>query len=184
MLAIKFSQVKNNAAAAIKVTDKVEIRPEFLARSQKLIYQVKDIQLTGVFFYEEPYVTGNYQVKADLVVPSSRSLKPVPYQADFTFRENYTEAEIPAKKLEESEITLVKVDHDTIDLQTAVEDNILLHLPTTILTAAEEEQGQYPSGAGWSVISEAEYAEDRKERINPAFAKLKELLKQDINDKT
>ncbi len=181
MLTISFSQVKNSHEPLIHLEQEVEMRPEFLQRSQKLLYEVKSASLIGDLFYNEPYVTGDFHLKTEIVVPSSRSLAPVNLQQDFHFSENYTEDELPKEKLDESDIPIVKVEDDLIDLQTAIEDNLLLHIPITILTPEEQENDVYPHGEGWSVISESEYDEQKKNQVNPAFAKLKILL--DENDK-
>lgn len=165
------------------IDEMVKMRPEFFERSKKLVYQVKSVHLTGDLFYNVPYVTGDFHVEIELVVPSSRSLKPVDFQENFHFCENYTEEPVDKEEVEESDIPIVKIENDIIDIQTAVEDNLLLHIPSTILTPDEQKKGLYPKGEGWAVISEAEFEESKKKQINPAFAKLKELLNQKNNDK-
>lgn len=183
MLSLNFSQIKMSRDPLTHIESEVKMRPEFLERSKKLIYQVKEVMLTGDLFYSEPYVTGDFRVKTKIVVPSSRSLAPVNYQQNFHFSENYTEAEIPKEELDGSEIPIVKVENDLIDLQTAIEDNILLNIPITILTPEEEKEDLYPKGNGWSVISQEEYNESKKNKVNPAFAKLSVLLDQDDDGK-
>lgn len=183
MLSINFSQIKNSKEPLTPIDQQVTMRPEFIERSKKLIYEVKNVTLTGNLFYHPPYVTGDFHVKTDIVVPSSRSLAPVDYQQDFHFSENYTEDAVPKEKLDESEIPIVKVENDQIDLQTAVEDNILLNIPITILTPKEKKDGIFPKGDGWSVISEEEFAESKKDQVNPAFAKLKVLLDENNDSK-
>lgn len=74
---------------------------------------------------------------------------------------------------------IVPIEKDIIDLQTAVEDNLLLSLPTTILTKDEEENNEFPQGTGWEVVSEESLEEQNDEKINPAFAKLKDLFPED-----
>lgn len=183
MLSISFSQIKNSKEPLTSIDQQVTTRPEFLERSKNLIYKVKYVWLTGNLFYNEPYVTGDFHVKANIVVPSSRSLAPVNYQQDFLFSENYTEDMVSKEKLDESEIPIVKVENDQIDLQTAVEDNILLNIPITVLTPKEKKEDIFPKGDGWSVISEEAYTESKKEQVNPAFAKLKVLLDENNDSK-
>mgnify|MGYP000131594233 FL=1 len=117
-----------------------------------------------------------------MVVPSSRSLKPVDYHEDFTFTENYIDRKPTKVELEDND-TIVQVENDMIDLQTAVEDNILLHIPVTILTPEEKEKDVYPEGNGWEVVSQATFDEGKKNQINPAFAKLKNLFDDKKEDK-
>ncbi|MDF7673101.1 DUF177 domain-containing protein [Lactobacillus sp. ESL0701] len=181
MFTISFSQVENNKSPLIHIEHEVTMRPEFLERSQKLLYQAKNVHLVGDAFYSEPYVTCDLHVTADLVVPSSRSLEPVNYHEDFHFSENYSEDQVAKEELEASETPIVQIENDQIDLQTAIEDNLLLHIPTTILTPEEEDQDIYPEGQGWAVISETKFDEGKKNQVNPAFAKLKELLDQKDN---
>ncbi|WEV70410.1 DUF177 domain-containing protein [Lactobacillus sp. ESL0785] len=178
MLTINFSQIKNSKTPLTHFENEVVIRPEFLKRSQKLLYQVENVQVTGDAFYNVPYVTCALRVTADLIVPSSRSLAPVSYHEDFQFNENYSEDKVAKEELEKSATPIVPVEDDVIDLQTAIEDNLLLHIPTTILTSEEKEKDIYPEGKGWSVISEAEFDAGKKNQVNPAFAKLKQLLEQ------
>lgn len=179
MLSLNFSKIKNSQAPLTHIEREVETRPEFLERSKKLLYEAKNIKVAGDLFYQEPYVTGNFKVSCDLVVPSSRSLNPVPYHEEFTFTENYTQDKPTKEELDENPDPIVLVE-DEIDLQTAIEDNILLNIPTTILTDKEKNDDVYPEGKDWEVISEKAFDEGKKNQINPAFAKLKVLF--DKND--
>ena len=74
-------------------------------------------------------------------------------------------------------------ENDVIDLQTAIEDNMLLNIPTTILTPEEKEKDIYPEGKGWEVVSESAFEEGKKNQVNPAFAKLKVLFDNNENNK-
>lgn len=176
MLTLNFAQIKNSKEPLTHIECEVQPEKEFLKRSQNLVYQVKNIKLSGAVFYNQPYVTGDFHVVAQLVVPSSRSLEPVDFQEDFHFSENYTDTDVAKEESAESEIPIVKVENEIIDLQKAIEDNILLHIPTTILTKKEEQENLYPRGKGWSVISEDDFVKEQKEQVNPAFAKLKDLF--------
>lgn len=184
MLLLNFSRIKNSNAPLTHIEQEVEIRPEFLKRSEKLLYNAKNIRVSGDLFYDEPFVTGNFTVTADLEVPSSRSLKPVTYHQQFTFTENYSQDKPTKDELDENPDPIVTIDNDEIDLQTAIEDNILLNIPTTILTEKEKKEDIYPEGKDWEVISEKAFDEGKKNQINPAFAKLKVLLdNKDDSDK-
>jgi len=73
MLTINFSQIKKSKEPLTEITTKLETRPEFFARAKELLLDAKNIQVKGQMFYQEPFVTGNFQVEADVVAPSSRS---------------------------------------------------------------------------------------------------------------
>lgn len=163
MLSLNYLKIKNSSAPLVHIEREVEVRPEFLQRAKDLLYQVKNIQVTGDLFYQEPFVTGNFKVTADLEVPSSRSLKPVKYHEEFTFTENYSQDKPTKDELDENPDPIVQIKHDQIDLQTAVEDNILLNIPTTILTKEEREKDIYPEGHDWEVVSEKNFEEGKKE---------------------
>lgn len=182
MLEISFSKIQNSTEPLFHIEKDVEMRSEFFTRSKNLLLDAKNVHVAGDLFYQEPFVTGNFHVTADLVVPSSRSLKPVKYHEDFTFIENYIDRKPTKEELEDND-TIVVVDNDKIDLQTAVEDNILLNIPVTILTPEEKEKNIYPEGQGWEVVSEAAFEEGKKNQVNPAFAKLKVLLDDKDNKK-
>lgn len=152
MLELSFSRIQNSKEPLTHIERDLEMRPEFFKRSKDLLIDAKNVKVSGDLFYQEPFVTGSFHVAADLVVPSSRSLKPVNYHEDFTFTENYLDRKPTKEELEEND-TIVQVENDQIDLQTAVEDNILLHIPTTILTPEEKEKNIFPEGQGWEVVS-------------------------------
>lgn len=182
MLTLNFSNIKNSKEPLTHIERDLEMRDEFFDRSKDLLLKAKNVHVEGDLFYDEPYVTGNFHVTADLVVPSSRSLAPVDYHEDFRFTENYSETAPTKQELEDNSDPIVKVENDKIDLQTAVEDNMLLHIPVTILTPEEEENNIFPEGQDWEVVSEADFEEGKKNQINPAFAKLKDMFKDQNTD--
>lgn len=176
MLNYSYSQIKNSRNPLTHIDSDVELRAEFFERSKELLNKAENVHVSGDFFYQEPFVTGNFTVKADVEAPSTRSLKPVKLHQNFTFTENYSDVKPTQEQLEEED-TIIKVENDLIDLQTAVEDNLLLSLPSVILTEDEKENGDFPAGNEWRVVSEKEYQEEKSEQENPAFAKLKDLFK-------
>lgn len=180
MLTVSFSQVKYNQDPLKKIDEDVELRPEFFERGKDLVIEVNNVHAKGQLFYQEPYVIGDFDVEADVVAPSSRSLKPVKLHEKFHFTENYSLKEPTQQELDDNGGMIVKVKNDEIDLQTAIEDNILLHIPTTLLTD-DESKGEFPEGQGWNVISQDKYEEMQDKKINPAFASLKSLLSDNID---
>ncbi|QNQ80139.1 YceD family protein [Lactobacillus sp. PV034] len=178
MLEYSFSQIKNDRNPLVDIDEDISLRPPFFARSQGLLRKAKNVHVKGQFFYDEPFVTGNFTVTADVEVPSTRSLTPVAMHEEFNFTENYSEIKPTPEQLEDEE-TIIQVKDDKIDLQTAVEDNLLLNIPSVVLTKDEDENNIYPAGQGWKVVSEADHEKEAKEKVNPAFASLKQLLDKD-----
>ena len=176
MIKINFFAVRDQAAPQLELKKKIIPSAEFLKRSQKLILSAQTISFTVDLFYDEPLVIGDYQVQADLVVPSSRSLEPVPLKQNFHFQESYALTDNLPNDLAQDD-SIIKIEDQEIDLQKAVEDNLLLSIPTTVLTP-QEKAGLYPAGQDWQVISEKKFSQEDQGHVNPAFAKLKILLDQ------
>ena len=174
MLELSFFQIKNSREPLTQISADLTFADGFYQRAKDLVYEVKSAHVEGQLFYDEPFVTGNFQVEANLLVPSSRSLEAVPLKQKFSFVENYSDHE-PTQE-EKELLMIIPLDDDRIDVQTAVEDNILLNIPSTVLTKEEAEEDLYPEGQGWEVMSEQDFAGQKKDQVNPAFAHLQGLL--------
>lgn len=120
-------------------------------------------------------------VTGTLTLPSTRSLAPVELPMDLAIEELYVlEESQPSQEVQDDiDETVIVIANDQVDLQTAIEDHIILSIPTQIFTADEMANQTMPEGEGWSVISEAEYSEqldEEQEQPNPEFEKLKGLF--------
>lgn len=174
MLELSFFQIKNSREPLTQISADLTFADGFYQRAKDLVYEVKSAHVEGQLFYDEPFVTGNFQVEANLLVPSSRSLEAVSLKQKFSFVENYSDHE-PTQE-EKELLMIIPLDDDRIDVQTAVEDNMLLNIPSTVLTKEEAEEDLYPEGQGWEVMSEQDFAGQKKDQVNPAFARLQGLL--------
>lgn len=175
MLELSFYQVKNSREPMTTVSADLTFDQDFYDRAKELVYEVKSAHVEGQVFYDEPFVTGNFQVETELSVPSSRSLHPVDLKQKFSFVENYSDHE-PTQEEKELGLLIIPLTDDKIDIQRAVEDNILLNIPTTVLTEEEKDEGVYPEGKDWEVVSEQSFTSRKKDQVNPAFAQLQGLL--------
>lgn len=175
MLKYSFERLHEQATAVKNIDEAVAVTADFKKRSRKLIIDAKNIHVQGCFFADGDYVTGNFRVTAEVKAPSTRSLHPVNLHQDFNFTESYCDHQPSQEELTENPDLMV-AQEGVIDLQTAVEDNLLLSLPTTILTPQEKADNLYPHGQGWAVVSEKKAAAAAKAKPNPAFAKLKGLF--------
>ena len=93
MLELSFFQIKNSREPLTQISADLTFADGFYQRAKDLVYEVKSAHVEGQLFYDEPFVTGNFQVEADLLVPSSRSLEAVPLKQKFSFVENYSDHE-------------------------------------------------------------------------------------------
>lgn len=175
MLIYDFAQLRAKKDAPTKIDRDVAVTATFLKRSQGLLLSAEYVHVSGYFVNDCDYVTGNFQVQADVVAPSTRSLQPVKLHQSFSFTESYTDEQKTAAELAE-EPELMPIADGQINLQEAVEDNLLLSLPSQILTPAEQAGSSFPKGQGWQVVSQERAQADKQNKVNPAFAKLKSLL--------
>ena len=80
-------------------------------------------------------------------------------------------------------IFLLPHDHQTIDFDESLLENIYEQIPTRVLTPDEQSKDQLPSGKGWSVTEEVTDDHQETNHVDPRFAKLKNLFPdQDTDD--
>lgn len=91
MLTYSFLNIENSKEPLVYVDQDVKFEADFFDRAKDFILDIKNVHIKGQFFYQDPFVTGNFEVEYDVIVPSTRSLKPVSIKNSFTFTENYAE---------------------------------------------------------------------------------------------
>lgn len=105
-----------------------------------------------------------YKIKADLILRSTRTLKPVPYKINeqvsltLSFEENDYEDE-----------DIIQVDEDHYDMYPEILSTLITSIPLKIIGKDDPESLK---GDNWEVISEDEYYKKIKEEVDPRFAKL------------
>ena len=115
-------------------------------------------------------VVVEYKIDADLILRSTRTLKPVPYTIQeevaltLSFEENDYEDE-----------DIIKVD-DQFDMYPEILSTLITSIPLKIIGKDDPETLK---GDNWEVISEDEYYKKKKEEVDPRFAK---LLDFDLED--
>ncbi|MCD2256680.1 DUF177 domain-containing protein [Agrilactobacillus fermenti] len=113
-----------------------------------------------------------------ITVPSTRSLAPVSLPIDRYVSEVYVTSENADDENFEDEV-VIEIEDKKIDLQQSIEDNIILSIPSQVLTPEEKAADIMPKGQGWHVVSEADYQTAQSEEEgtpNPEFEKLKDLF--------
>ena len=175
-------QIQDNPSKLVSFDESLEIKEELLSRDDTII-DVKHVHAKGLLSWiDDAYILSGI-IRADLVLPSSRSLNPVDVQLDIPIDERYVHNE---QNLDEeySGVTLV-LEHDYIDLTDAVVDAIILNLPKKVLSPGEADQA-LPSGNDWEVLTQDEYEarlkEEQASTVDPRFAALKTLLNQEDQD--
>ena len=116
-------------------------------------------------------VVVEYKINADLILRSTRTLKPVPYTIQeevaltLSFEENDYEDE-----------DIIQVDDDQFDMYPEILSTLITSIPLKIIGKDDPETLK---GDNWEVISEDEYYKKKKEEVDPRFAK---LLDFDLED--
>lgn len=116
-------------------------------------------------------VVVEYKIDADLILRSTRTLKPVPYTIQeevaltLSFEENDYEDE-----------DIIQVDDDQFDIYPEILSTLITSIPLKIIGKDDPETLK---GDNWEVISEDEYYKKKKEEVDPRFAK---LLDFDLED--
>jgi len=162
----------------------LDLTAELQKRSEDVL-DATPVEVNGQLFNDNGLVISDVKVKTNLKVPSTRSLLPVELPVDIRINEVYNIDEVAAEDLEDYDVVIpVDDDNPTINVYESIIDNILLSIPSKVLTKKEEESDIMPSGKNWAVISEAEFKKQHEEEhVNPEFAKLKNLFKDDDDDK-
>ncbi|WP_208421936.1 DUF177 domain-containing protein [Latilactobacillus fragifolii] len=158
---------------------------ESLQKREADILNATPFVVDGELTVDQRAVIARVHVVGALTVPSTRSLEPVDLPMDFEFTEIYVDPEDDQLSRFTDEDILFPFEGEALELQVAIEDHILLHIPSHILTPEEAEDDVMPAGQSWAVISEEAYAKQQAEEKtapNPELAKLKQLLEDQDND--
>lgn len=160
---------------------------ESLIRRDKEILDVSPILLKGNLIVQENEILLHMVVSLNVTLPSARSLEPVAVPLSLEVDEIYIPENVTSREVVEEEGTVIQLENDWIDLSEAIEDAILLNIPIQVFTEEEVEENKMPSGNDWIVMSEddfiSEKAEQKANTVDPRFAGLKDLFKNESDDK-
>ena len=166
--------------------DQTVNRESSLMKRDREILAVSDIHAAGFLLYENHAVLANFQIDYTITLPSSRSLTPVDVRISVPINETYVEMEIGSAQADDLSEVVIPIEDGEVDLIEAIEDTILLNIPSQILTEEEMKSNEMPTGNDWVLVSEEEYQQKRTQekegKIDPRLAKLKALL-EDEEDK-
>ncbi|MBE6142905.1 MAG: DUF177 domain-containing protein [Erysipelotrichaceae bacterium] len=158
------------AKKAIRYDEDVIINIKDIASNPDII-EIKKVHVTLEAKEVVDLVVVDYVLKADLILRSTRSLKPVPYKIKekvsltLSFEENDYDDE-----------DIIQVEDDQYDMYEEILSTLITSIPLKIIGKDEPETIK---GDGWEVISEDDYYKKKKETIDPRFEK---LLNLDLDD--
>ncbi|AUI71460.1 YceD family protein [Companilactobacillus alimentarius] len=158
----------------------LDLTKEMRTRSKDVL-DISPVKVDGRLFNDHGLVISDIKVQTTLTVPSTRSLLPVDLPVDIRINEAYNIDDVADEDLEDYNVVIpIDDDNPTINVYESIVDNILLSIPSKVLTKKEAEDNIMPSGKNWSVISEDEFKkQNEEEHVNPEFAKLKNLFNDD-----
>ena len=179
MLKWTLSELAKYRSTPLHFQETLDLKQHLVERDPE-IQDVTPIAVDGYISFDDGDLLASVTLKGAVVIPSTRSLKPVDWPLNFTFSEVYITDPTHEEKYEEGQLVL-ELDGDTLDIQAAIEDHILLSIPMQVLTPEEEEAGEMPKGEDWTVMGEDDYVQTKTadEQPNPAFEKLKGLFPDD-----
>ena len=143
---------------SIPINESYSFSKEYLQNTD--ILELNDVKIKGNVTkddFDNLILTLN--VKGTMILPSSRTLKPTPYDFSFDIEGNIVEM------LEEINENF-KNNEKTLDILPIIWENILMEIPMRIVNDNEE---VITKGDGWELITE-------EKKVNPSLAKLKDLL--------
>ncbi|WP_125711608.1 YceD family protein [Companilactobacillus kedongensis] len=179
MLNWNVSDIRKYKDKPFSFKEEIDLETELKSRSKDIL-NVGKVNVDGQLFNDNGLVISDIKVATNVTLPSTRSLEEVSVPLKFRINEAYNIDNIDTEEFEEDTI-IIPIDEEdpVIDVYESVLDNILLNIPTQVLTEKERSENIMPSGNNWTVISEEEYNKQKEEdkQVNPEFAKLKNLFK-------
>lgn len=157
---INLVKLLNNLEDEIIIDEEIEIPKEYLNDDIKDISKVK---VKGNITSDGYMIEANLNIKCDLTLTCSVSLKDVKYPIDIDINEEISD---------DSEEEFDKILNNSIDLLPIIWQNILVEIPMKVVSPDLKEENIY--GDGWKFITE----EEEKEEIDPRLSKLKDFLSE------
>lgn len=170
----------------LHISGQINLEEKLLNKTERIL-SAEDTHYEGYFFFDpelEEYQL-SLSAKTDLVLPSTRSLKPVNYLQELSIFEIYLEEDNTQaiEMYEDNEIVLI-LESDSIDISHVLLENIVLSLPSQVLTDQEKSGEDLPEGENWQVMTEDQYKESKTKykQENSPFNELKALFDEEDAD--
>ncbi|MDR1567868.1 MAG: YceD family protein [Streptococcaceae bacterium] len=157
------SELKKHRGQPIAFDLILDLKSEIMARSGEVL-DLTSVAVQGSIESDAFNYLLNYQVSYQITLASSRSLTPVVSNEHIEVAEIFVTKDVFDSLNQEDEMVLV-LEKDLIDLDESVSDNILLNIPSKILTPDEEKGEGFISGESWEVLTELDY--QQKQQSNP-----------------
>lgn len=177
---MKLRDIRNHPEG-IAFEESPDVKTALSARD-KTIIDVTNLTAKGLVTFDDDLYLLNYQLSYELTIPSTRSMEPVTIPESYDVSEVFIAAADVAEKADLVEEHLVMVvEGDQLDLSESIIDNILLNIPSKVLTEDEKDAVAMPQGNDWAVLTQEQYEAMRQaeKEENSPFASLSGLFTED-----
>lgn len=170
-------EIRKYKIEPLRFVEKLDLKKEIITRFSDFIIDISPLDIKGFLEYKDGDVYVHANVSGTMIVPSSRSLKPVDFALDFMIDEFYTTEEGHLERYEDTDAVIV-LENDVLDFDEAIIEYVVLQLPLQILAEDEVLDNDLPAGNGWEVVTEEQLDAQKAENqtIDPRLAKLKDLF--------
>ncbi len=161
---IDLTKLFNRELDEILIDESIKIPEDYYKDND----DIKDVSLVKVFgdiTDNQEYFSVNLNIKCELTLVCSVSLKDVKYNIDINIEEIIGEND---NNLEEFD----KIINNSIDLLPIIWQNILVEVPMRVVSEDVQEENIY--GNGWKFITK----EEESKEIDPRLSKLKDFLSE------
>lgn len=172
MILLKWSKLELLQAcnATIVFEDTIDFEPAIFSK----MYQINGLQnvtVSGTIHYDErsDRVYADLDIYGVMIIPCSITLEDIEYDFHAKSLEVFT-----FNKADDEDMHVVK--GDVVEVLPVIFQLILMEVP---LKAVKEGITQYPKGDGWEVLKEEDYINEKRNEIDPRFAKLKDFKLED-----
>lgn len=169
-------EIKEHAEDIMQFQEVLQLEPQLKTRDSSII-SVEPVHVAGYFSYSPQDIILHGEIDLKIVLPSTRTMEPVPCHLKIPIRERYVYPEHDNNRDDYEETTIV-LEEDAIDISEVIIDLIIVNLPVKVYNTDEDED-HFPQGKDWEVITEDAFIKQqrtkRQEEDNP-FDVLKDLL--------
>ncbi|MFV0381762.1 MAG: YceD family protein [Breznakia sp.] len=137
------------------------------------VRDVQDIHISGTLCYnlQSDFATCDFEIQGTMILPCAITNEDVTYPFSTKGSETFA-----FHKVEDHD-AIIEAKGDVIELMPIIFQNIMMEVP---LKVVKEDIKEYPKGDGWEVVKESDYENQKKQEVDPRFAKLNEFkIKED-----
>ena len=163
-MVIDLSKLFYNQVESIEINDSVDIPVDYY-KDNNDIKDVSKVKIKGEIYDNGENCTVSINIKCNLTLICSISLKDVNYPIDINIEENISEN---GEDLENFD----KIINNSIDLLPIIWQNILVEVPIKVVSPDLEEKNIY--GEGWKFVT----TEEENKEVDPRLEKLKDFLSE------